>query len=174
MQLTSKDQILSDFALATRGSDRNEALMKCRIDAIMLTCLAAQKRESSHQTRSSSLPMHLQLETGIRFPWTWDGKRKAITGITIYSLWYATPGEMESNLLIVEAQSEGMSGDYQALAYMGKYACPEYLYVYSPIKGMIYHARRKAQRKDVSMFGIATDSCAWTFLHIDNNGKVRS
>ncbi|KNG83481.1 hypothetical protein ANOM_006671 [Aspergillus nomiae NRRL 13137] len=147
--------ILADYEVATGGSPENEALMRCRIDAILLTCLAAQKRASARDSSSSILSVHLRCETDMLLPWTYQGERKIVSGTTDYSLWYQAPQEMECNLLVVEAKRKGVSGDYQALAYMA----------------MLHHARKEIQRKDVSIYGIATDSFTWTFLYLDNSGK---
>ncbi|KAE8357377.1 hypothetical protein BDV27DRAFT_170597 [Aspergillus caelatus] len=147
--------ILADYAVATGGSPENEALMRCRIDAILLTSLAAQKRAIARDSSSSILSVHLQVETDMLLPWTYQGEQKIVSGTTDYSLWYKAPQEMECNLLVVEAKKKGTSGDYQALAYMA----------------MLHHARKEVQREDVSVYGIATDSFTWTFLYLDNNGK---
>ncbi|KAE8140934.1 hypothetical protein BDV38DRAFT_279391 [Aspergillus pseudotamarii] len=147
--------ILADYAVATGGSPENEALMRCRIDAILLISLAAQKRAIARDSSSSILSVQFQCETDMRLPWTYDYKRTIVSGTTDYSLWYETPLEMECNLLVVEAKRKGASGYYQALAYMA----------------MLHHARKEVRRKDVSVYGIATDSFTWTFLYLDNSGK---
>ncbi|EAU37388.1 predicted protein [Aspergillus terreus NIH2624] len=147
--------ILADYGVATSGSPPNEALMRCRIDAILLTCLAAQKRASSRDSGSSILSVHLQCETDMLLPWRYEGEQKVVSGITDYSLWYKAPEEMESNLLVIEAKKKGTAGDYQALAYMA----------------MLHHARKAVNKKDCTIYGIATDSFAWTFLYLDNDGR---
>ncbi|KAL4891747.1 hypothetical protein BDV59DRAFT_203339 [Aspergillus ambiguus] len=149
--------ILADYSVSLGGSPENEALMRCRIDTILLASLAAQKRASSRDSGSSILSVHFQLETDMRLPWKYEGEQKVISGKTDYSLWYNAPEEMECNLLVVEAKRKGesSSGVFQVLAYMA----------------MLHNARKEVGRKDVSIYGIATDSFTWSFLYLDNQGR---
>lgn len=37
---------------------------------------------------------------------------------------------------------------------------------------MLHHARKAVNKTDCSIYGIATDSFAWTFLYLNDDGKV--
>ncbi|OJJ70067.1 hypothetical protein ASPBRDRAFT_197773 [Aspergillus brasiliensis CBS 101740] len=152
--------MLSDIDIVTKGSPRNEAQTRTRIDAILISTLAAARKDgSTAQTRDSISSMgsvhsvHLQFEKDIHLPWDIENKPHMLSGRIDYSLWYGNPGDMEANLVVCEAKKQGESGRYQALGYMA----------------MIHKARKMAGRKDTSVWGIATDSFSWDFLHLDND-----
>ncbi|KAJ5876010.1 uncharacterized protein N7529_001594 [Penicillium soppii] len=83
---------LSDYDRATEGSPQNEAMIRSRIDAIMLTTLAQVKRDSTNPRSSvgssssvSSIntvrSLHLQYEFSMKIEWTMDRELVLIEGI---------------------------------------------------------------------------------------------
>ncbi|GKZ36290.1 hypothetical protein AbraIFM66950_007323 [Aspergillus brasiliensis] len=170
--LTSRDRIpvpqhlretLRDIDIVTEGAPLNEAHTRVRIDAVLFSTLAAAKREErSTQNRLSSSSaqsvrsVHLQFEKDMKMEWTFpDKKRWLVSGRTDYSLWYGEPGEMEANLVVLEAKRMGEVGVYQALICMA----------------MLHRARREAGRHDTAIYGVATDSNTWEFVRLGNNSK---
>ncbi|PYI11646.1 hypothetical protein BO78DRAFT_403053 [Aspergillus sclerotiicarbonarius CBS 121057] len=151
--------VLRDYHNATGGSPENEAHMCTCIDAVLLTTLAMAKR-AQHAARysdsaTSAESVHFQFEKDMKLPWVRGNTTYLISGQTDYSLWNGNPGTMEANMLVCEAKQRGQLGKYQALVYMS----------------MLHHARKAARRDDTSVFGIATDSYDWEFLHLNNDSK---
>ncbi|PWY72058.1 hypothetical protein BO83DRAFT_437967 [Aspergillus eucalypticola CBS 122712] len=159
-------QILSDYNLAVGRSFGNEALIRTRLDAIFLTTLAAKKRlefnQPSHRSSTSSQgsykSVHIQFEKTFKLEWVYDKAECLLQGRTDYSFWHKDANLAETNTIIVEAKAVGKMDWHQALAYMS----------------MIHHARRRAGRPDVTVYGIATDSFDWTFIKIDQNSVFSS
>ncbi|KAJ5603654.1 hypothetical protein N7537_006610 [Penicillium hordei] len=158
--------VLDDYALATGGSPANEAMLRSRIDAIMLCTLAMMKREcvynprlstGSIQSTDSIRSLHLQFERSIKTPWKVEGTEYLLSGVVDYSLWFGTPQNYETNLVMVEAKRVGAldSGMFQCLAFMA----------------IIHHARKKANMKNTSVYGIVTDSFRWDFIQIRGNSE---
>ncbi|KXG50158.1 uncharacterized protein PGRI_061250 [Penicillium griseofulvum] len=158
--------VLADYDLATGGSPPNEALLRSRIDVIMLSTLAKMKHESKINPRLSigfSLStetiksLHLQFERSIERPWKVKGERVLLSGVVDYSLWFGRPEDYETNLVMVEAKKpEALkAGVFQCLAYMG----------------MIHHTRKTSKMFDTSVYGVATDSFEWHFIHIRENSE---
>lgn len=134
--LTYPGKTLADYDLAFGDCDQNEAVVRTRVDVIVLTILAAKKREefrqhglaktSSNRTSVSSAlsykSIHFGLETSIGLPWPHKGQLKLIKGKMDYVVWYGKSEEAETNMVVVEAKRRGEAsrGMYQAQAYMGK------------------------------------------------------
>jgi hypothetical protein len=105
-------------------------MLRSRIDAIMLCTLAMMKREcvynprlstGSIQSTDSIRSLHLQFERSIKTPWKVEGTEYLLSGVVDYSLWFGTPQNYETNLVMVEAKRVGAldSGMFQCLAFMG-------------------------------------------------------
>ncbi|KAJ5876005.1 uncharacterized protein N7529_001589 [Penicillium soppii] len=152
--------ILSDYNRATEGSPQNEAMIRSRIDAIMLTTLAQVKRDSTNPRSSvgssssaSSIStvrsLHLQYEFSMKLEWTVDKELVLIEGIVDYSLWYGQHNNHASNMAMVEAKNPAMlsTGVLQCLAYMA-----------------IIQEHNTRAHQDTHVCGIATDSDEWHFL----------
>ncbi|KAL2825326.1 hypothetical protein BDW59DRAFT_161803 [Aspergillus cavernicola] len=164
--------MLVDYALALGDTNDDEAAIRARVDAILLTTLAAKKRQefgqygegkgkgkrTSTQSQGSFKSLHWKFEKSIKFPWRYKGKPHLISGRVDYTLWYGSPEEAETNMVVVEAKKYGdtSTGEHQALCYMG----------------MIHHARKKAGRSSTPIYGIATDSFNWQFIRLDAQGRV--
>ncbi|KAJ5199332.1 hypothetical protein N7491_000112 [Penicillium cf. griseofulvum] len=158
--------VLADYDLATGGSPPNEALLRSRIDVIMLSTLAKMKYESKANPRlsiGSALStdtiksLHLQFERSIKRPWKVKGERVLLSGVVDYFLWFGKPDDYETNLVMVEAKKPEFlkGGMLQCLAYMG----------------MIHNARKMSKMYDTSVYGVATDSFEWQFIHIRESGE---
>lgn len=126
--LTCIDSILADYDMATGGSPTNEALIRSRIDVIILTALVKMKREflskprTSFTSSASLKSVHLQFEREIKFVWKSGKRRVRLAGIVDYSLWYGMPNDYAINMAMVEATQPHLikQGVFQCLAYMGK------------------------------------------------------
>ncbi|KAJ6138333.1 hypothetical protein N7471_004819 [Penicillium samsonianum] len=156
------DSILADYDMATGGSPKNEALIRSRIDVIILTTLVKMKREflakpRTSVTSSSLKSVHLQFEREIKFVWKSGKRRVRLAGIVDYSLWYGMPNDYATNMAMVEATQPHLikQGVFQCLAYMA----------------MIHKTRKQANVPDTSVYGIATDSFEWVFIRIRPNGE---
>jgi hypothetical protein len=189
---------LENIDLVYGKADPNEAVIRLKIDAVILEILATIKRlergqwgtEKSPGKRMSSetivdgKSLQMALETPISYPMTLrfdDGPRRVeVRGRMDYCLWYGRPSEAETNLMVVEAKTLGKAGEgeYQALCYMCKstvvrwYCLAAVILMGSMMLAMIQDARRKAKRTLTPVWGIATDSKVWEFLRMDTNGKV--
>ncbi|KAJ5959355.1 uncharacterized protein N7479_006505 [Penicillium vulpinum] len=160
------ESLLADYELATGDSPPNEALLRSRIDVIVLSTLAKMKLESVSNPRLSIgsvlstdtiKSLHLQFERSIKRPWQTKDKRFLLSGVVDYSLWFGTPQDYETNLVMVQAKKAEFlkGGVLQCLAYMG----------------MIHHARKTSKMHDTSVYGVVTDSFDWEFIHIRANGQ---
>ncbi|KAJ9265274.1 hypothetical protein DTO195F2_1886 [Paecilomyces variotii] len=156
--------ILEDYNLCMAGSRENEALVRTRLDAILMTTLAAKKKGEWGQTWGASMEsvasyksLHLQFETPLKCPVMHKNREIILNGRADYSLWYETVDEPESNMVVVEAKAhEGdRTGEWQTLTYMA----------------IIHSARKKAGRSDTTIYGVATDSHRFIFMRLDNNSK---
>ncbi|KAL2870085.1 uncharacterized protein BJX67DRAFT_378631 [Aspergillus lucknowensis] len=164
--------ILDDYELAFGRAEKNEAVVRTRIDAIVLTTLAAKKREefgqfggekgpgkrTSTQSVSSYKSIHWGLERTIKLPWVVDGQKCLLSGKMDYALWYGRRDEAETNMVIVETKKyvSVSVGRDQVIAYMG----------------MLHHGRKKAGRANTAIYGIATDSYDWTFIRLSPEGTL--
>ncbi|PLB44234.1 hypothetical protein P170DRAFT_480001 [Aspergillus steynii IBT 23096] len=155
---------LEDFALATKGSSETEAAVRSRIDVILYMTLADKKRKehraAGHRSSMEALTQYrsieFQAETDIKLPWTYKGEKRLISGRADYTLWYGEPDSPESNLMVVEAKTEGADGLKQAITYMA----------------MVHHARKKAGRADTIIWGIATNSWEWKFIRLNADSAI--
>ncbi|KAL3458208.1 hypothetical protein BJX64DRAFT_267012 [Aspergillus heterothallicus] len=167
---------MENIDLVYGKADPNEAVIRLKVDAILLEVLATIKRlelgqwgnekslakRMSSETTIEGKSLQMALETPISYPMTLryekGPRRVEVRGRMDYCLWYGKPCEAETNLMVVEAKTLGKAseGEYQALCYMS----------------MIQDARRKAKRTLTPLWGIATDSRHWEFLRLDTNGKV--
>ncbi|OGM39180.1 hypothetical protein ABOM_012213 [Aspergillus bombycis] len=126
--------ILVDYDLALGESPQNEAFIRARVDAVLLTTLARKKREelgqhglekSSRKRASTSSvesfkSLHWQFERHMKLRWPYRDEICMISGKTDYSLWYGDPTNPQSNLVVVETKRRGNDGRYRCLCYMGK------------------------------------------------------
>ncbi|KAL4783775.1 hypothetical protein BJX76DRAFT_357679 [Aspergillus varians] len=165
-------RLLNDYDLAFGKAEKNEAVVRARIDAIVLTTLAAKKREelgqhgggkgsgkrTSTQSTKSYKSIHWGLERTLKLPWVVDGKKCLLTGKMDYALWYGRKEEAETNMVIVEAKRYGSHavGRDQVIAYMA----------------MLHHGRKKASRTNTAIYGIASDSYDWTFIRLSPQGTL--
>ncbi|KAE8355433.1 hypothetical protein BDV28DRAFT_146107 [Aspergillus coremiiformis] len=162
--------ILADYELALGDSNQNEAFIRARVDAVLLSTLAQKKRQEFGQhgqgkgkgkrTSGTSVEsfksLHWQFERPMTLKLKYDNKLYQINGITDYSLWYGDPRTPESNLVVVETRKRGVDGSYQCFSYLG----------------MLRQIRKRRGKMDTSLYGIATDSWIWTFIRVDTRGKI--
>ncbi|CAG8888163.1 unnamed protein product [Penicillium egyptiacum] len=167
VSLPDLNYILADYSIAAGRSPPNKALIRSRIDVVILTVLAKVKREFAAKPRSSiasasaSLEsVHLQAAREMKFVWKSGRQRVRLSGIVDYSLWYGMPNDNPTNMVMVKMVTRDLLhfGVYQCLAYMA----------------IIHETRKQAKIPDTSVYGITTDSFEWIFLSIRPNGEVRN
>ena len=130
--------MMKEMNFVTNGSLYNEALTRSRVNIILTTCIAEEKRlaladqqfelvqsaSSIRPTTSTveSAPLLLQFETKLSFKVTYKKEQRLLQGIADYSLWYDTDEPLAINLIIVEAKREGSirQAESQVTAYMGE------------------------------------------------------
>ncbi|PLB49742.1 hypothetical protein P170DRAFT_476029 [Aspergillus steynii IBT 23096] len=143
---------LADYNLVVKGSPKNEALARIKIDLLFIAALAARKRahpgasepRESFESLREYRSLHMQVETRVHILWKYKGKLTDVTGKMDYSLWYGEdPTCQESNLVVVAAKSYAHNGFYQAICYM-----------------------------DTTIWGIATDGKEWKFIRLDADSTI--
>ncbi|KAJ8195537.1 hypothetical protein LV164_002383 [Aspergillus fumigatus] len=159
-QLTAQDKIqgpehlgpiLSGYWRAAGRDGENKALMRSRLEIILVAVLASKKRESASAYGS----LHLQFENSLSLPWSYLNGDYVLEGTTDYSIWYGGR-KRETNLLLLCALRRGNIGRYRALSSMA----------------ILHHARKRAGRNDTTVYGIVTDTDEWRFLCINNESQV--
>ncbi|CDM35333.1 unnamed protein product [Penicillium roqueforti FM164] len=83
-----------------------------------------------------------------------------LSGVVDYSIWFGSPGNYETNLVMVEAKKT-RSLDEGMLSFLG-------------YMGMIHHARKTAKMQDTPVYGIVTDSFRWDFIQIRADSEVQN
>ncbi|EDP53373.1 hypothetical protein AFUB_045490 [Aspergillus fumigatus A1163] len=111
-QLTAQDKIQGPEHLGRDGE--NKALMRSRLEIILVAVLASKKRESASAYGS----LHLQFENSLSLPWSYLNGDYVLEGTTDYSIWYGGQ-KRETNLLLLCALRRGNIGRYRALSSMG-------------------------------------------------------
>ncbi|KAH2783378.1 hypothetical protein KXW19_005756 [Aspergillus fumigatus] len=158
-QLTVQDKIqgpehlgpiLSGYWRAAGRGGENKALMRSRLEIILVAVLASKKRESASAYGS----LHLQFENSLSLPWSYLNGDYVLEGTTNYSIWYGGQ-KRETNLLLLCALRRGNIGRYRALSSMA----------------ILHHARKRAGRNDTTVYGIVTDTDEWRFLCINNESQ---
>ncbi len=124
----------------TEGSLANKALARSQINDILIICIGEEKRlalqeynrpKAAPSTQllarpttpsSDPAPLLLQFETKLNRLVTYRKEKRVLQGIADYSLWYDKDEPMGTNLILIEANREGMLSmvDGQLVAYMGK------------------------------------------------------
>lgn len=106
--------ILSGYWRAAGRDGENKALMRSRLEIILVAVLASKKRESASAYGS----LHLQFENSLSLPWSYLNGDYVLEGTTDYSIWYGGQ-KRETNLLLLCALRRGNIGRYRALSSMG-------------------------------------------------------
>jgi hypothetical protein len=106
--------ILSGYWRAAGRDSENKALMRSRLETILVVVVASKKRESASAYGS----LHLQFEKNLSLPWSYQNRAYVLDGATDYSLWYGGQ-KKETILLFFCASRRGNIGRYQALCSMG-------------------------------------------------------
>ncbi|KAL3460129.1 hypothetical protein BJX64DRAFT_290610 [Aspergillus heterothallicus] len=165
-------RMLADWDMVFRGTDQNEQVIRGRLNSIVVSILAAKKREeygqhgagngSNKRTSTESLAQYKSLcwalEKPLTFKWKIKGKMTEIRGRMDFALWYGSREDVETNLVVVAAKRLHYAGTDvpQAIIYMA----------------ILHNARKQAERTNWPIYGIATDSWHWYFLRLAPNGVV--
>ncbi|KAJ5782164.1 hypothetical protein N7457_003938 [Penicillium paradoxum] len=100
-------------------------------------------------------PLNIQAEKGWKYgPVKWHRKKYYLSGRPGYGVWYGEDEDFSLNVVVIEAKREE-GGRAQALGYMG----------------CVHRQRKELKKKDCTIYGIASDGYAFTFLKIDNDSK---
>ncbi|OJJ63451.1 hypothetical protein ASPSYDRAFT_234953 [Aspergillus sydowii CBS 593.65] len=154
--------MLADWDEAFTGADQNEQVIRGRLNSIVVSILAAKRREqhgpgqhgaTSNEPTPQYKSLRWALERTLNFNWKIKEKMTKIQGRVDFALWYGSREDVETNMVVVEAKrlDEADLGVPQAIIYM---------------------ARKQAGRTNWPIYGIATDSWDWHFLRLDPNGVV--
>lgn len=111
---------ISDILIICIGEEKRLALEELnRPNAALSTQLLALSTTPS----PDPAPLYLQFETKLNRLVTYKKERRLLQGIADYSLWYDKDEPRGINLVIIEAQREGILSmtDGQLVAYMGEY-----------------------------------------------------
>ncbi|KAJ5236579.1 hypothetical protein N7489_006670 [Penicillium chrysogenum] len=159
--------ILPDYGIATSHSPPNKALIRSRIDVIILTVLAKMKREfaakplssiasASSIASTSHESVHLRVAREMKFVWKSGKQQVRLSGIVDYSLWYGKRND-HANMVMVKMVAMDLLkfGVHQCLAYMA----------------IIHETKKQASIPGTSVYGVATDSSEWVFIRIRPNGE---
>lgn len=148
--------VLEDYDFAMDGSLNKEILVGASIDAILSASASLHKRASNGDCNVLMRPVPAQHEFEMLLPRTYKGEKRDTSDDPDYR--YKAPKEIESNVLVVKAMEymDLSFGNFQALNYMHA-----------------LHVRKVVQQKDVSIYGIVTDSLTWNFLYLDDHVQVR-
>ncbi|RDW70469.1 uncharacterized protein DSM5745_07980 [Aspergillus mulundensis] len=158
------DETLRDHELALGEAEWDQAFVRAKVDAIVLTTLASKKREEFNQfgqkasTETKSYrSIHVNMETGISLRWRVNGEERTIQGQIDYSVFYGKPKEAETNMIVIAKKvSMAQTGLYQAKIYMS----------------MLQHARKRANRTPIDIYGAATDGETWYFLCLNTKNEL--
>lgn len=118
---------LADFDAVIRCSKCKEALIRGRLNTILTCSLAAELAPSdnvmSPATPYFAEPLKLAFEKHREKKVMLDGKPRLLKGVCDYSLWYDSPDQLGTSLVVYEAKCEGYAsnGVTQLLAYMGMF-----------------------------------------------------
>ena len=130
--------MLKQIEFVTNGSVYNEALTRAKINDILISCIAEEKKlalvdqcimhipsASSNRPTTPNIepaPLLLQFETKLSFRVTYKEEQRLLHGLADYSLWYDVDESMATNLVVVETRREGLlrQAEGQVTAYMGE------------------------------------------------------
>lgn len=112
--------MLYDYAQAIGDADENIAAIGARLDAILLTTLAANKREQLRRYNKES-SLCWKYENQVDFLWTHRGRPHLINGNVDYTLTCGRSSWADTSMVMVKTERQGLNGEYQALSYMGMF-----------------------------------------------------
>jgi hypothetical protein len=190
---------LNDYDLAFGRADEDAAVIRARLNVILLITLAAKKQEEvgqngretgerlnkrvSTENNAPYKSLHWSLGTSLSYPWIHENTPKMLRGRLSYCLWYGNHKKAETNMVVVVPQRGGnhLEGLNRAFCCLCKFGFPssgcscsvEWTLTCSFLVAMIMHARKKAGQTSILLYGIATDSWFWTFIRLDTQGKAR-
>ncbi|KAI9778688.1 MAG: hypothetical protein M1839_007919 [Geoglossum umbratile] len=172
----------ADFVM--EGSPENEAYTRCRLNNILVCCIAEEKRLTMSKnippaaasadippTATSADPalrpttppsgpvqITLQFETELKYPVKYKNQTRMLSGIADYTVWYDSAECVGTNLIIVEAKRRRLTGEAagQVLAYMG----------------VVHRTWLQEGRRNAVVYGISTDGDEFRFWRIDNDSTV--
>ncbi|KAJ5908571.1 hypothetical protein N7495_001253 [Penicillium taxi] len=152
----SFDHVLSSTQKAFAMS--NESGMRLILN-ILLT--------NAHDLVSSLPAPGRKLRFGTEGAWSYgpvtlkrEGERERkymLSGRPDYHLWYGSQADTAVNVVVVEAKRPGLAGlgVGQALAYMS----------------IVHNIRKRDKKKDIKVFGLASDGVVWHFLKINEKSE---
>lgn len=112
--------MLNDYSQALGDADENIAAIGSRLDAILLTTLAANKREQLRLYNNES-SLYWKYENQVDFLWMYRGRPHLINGNVDYTLTCGRSNWADTSMIMVKTERQGLNGEYQALSYMGMF-----------------------------------------------------
>ncbi|KAL4931985.1 uncharacterized protein BDV17DRAFT_288558 [Aspergillus undulatus] len=109
--------MLKDYDTALGDADETDMSIRHRLDAIFHSTLASSRRE--HYGTSNNGPMQWQYDHLIESPLVYRGKPAFLSGRADYVLSCGSLNWMETNCVVIRAQRQGLSGEYEALSLAG-------------------------------------------------------
>ncbi|KAL2824065.1 hypothetical protein BDW59DRAFT_162832 [Aspergillus cavernicola] len=159
LRLEDLDRVLQDVNKAVRIRDEPERLIRPRLEAILESTLVHGKRASNLPSVLAQSMKHFQwqYQTRVEMTINYKNAERQLNGIVDFNLQWGSPENLETNLVVVMADSLGGASRarYQALLSMA----------------MIHRARKDAGMRDCRVFGLGTDSYEFHFILIDNNSE---
>ncbi|KAL3462380.1 hypothetical protein BJX64DRAFT_288500 [Aspergillus heterothallicus] len=154
--------VLADFAKATQRSAQNEFLIRSRLDAILYLTLADSHRSAlyGHDLITPAVGQHIDsvswaTEKHISQNIVYQNSCSNPNGSMDYTLWWGSPDDLETNIVVVAAKRKNASTQ----------SCAQALVAMT----MIHAVRRQTGQKDCRVFGVGTDSVDFHFLAIDSD-----
>ncbi|OJD17285.1 hypothetical protein AJ78_02619 [Emergomyces pasteurianus Ep9510] len=176
--------LLSDLDFVSSGR-KSEGLVRCRLNLILFTCLAAEERYCnavladpsiappnteilSRQTSptpstaswncSGPEMVRLSVETAFSSEIDYNRRARLLYGTADFALWYGSVEELATNLVVVAVSGEATArqGEGKCLALMS----------------IVHSRRREDGRKNATVYGVCSDGVEFYFLRLDNDSKV--
>lgn len=176
-------QYLKEIDYVSDGKNEDRARMK--VDAILIESLCEEKRfalgvhtyDQDHRSdvpapasgpstlvattsdaRPVQAPLMLKPDVELHRVVTYKHERRLLKGSSDYTLHYDAKDPHGTNLVIIVAKRRGAEGlvEGQLVAYMG----------------MVHEARKEKGKRDITVFGVATDGENFRYYRYDNNSQL--
>ncbi|KAI9766149.1 MAG: hypothetical protein M1840_006716 [Geoglossum simile] len=164
--------IQNEIDFVTEGSPENEGYAHCQLNNILVCCIAEEKRLAMSKTQSTPptaaldlrpttpsrepAQIFLQFETELKYPVEYKNRKRLLSGIADYTLWYNESAGI--SLVVVKAKRRRLTitAVGQLIAYMG----------------VVHKTRLREGRRNAVVYGISTDGDEFRFWRIDNDSVI--
>jgi len=140
------------------SKSKSEAIIRSRLDRILIYVWDEVQR--FHHPKGKTRDLKTEWGKTLRIDMTSNGKKKRVTGRADYLIRYDKMENLEVGIVGIEAKktTELAAAEPQILGYMG----------------MVHTQRKKMQKKDSTVYGVASDSDTFVFYRISNDGEWTS